>query len=244
MRTIYRDGEPWFVAADVCRALELGTTAKALERLDEDERGMSLIHTLGGEQAMSIVNEPGLYSLVLGSRKPEAKVFKRWITHEVIPDIRKHGMYATPATVDKMLGDPDVMIALLTEYKQQKQMLIESKQIIEEQKPLVEFAETVCKSADVILMRDMAKLMCQQHINIGEKRLFKILRGHNILMSDNSPYQSYIDRGYFQVRESYRNTPYGTTILTKTTLVTPKGQVWLVGKVSEWMPISEREEIS
>ena len=88
------DGEPWFVAVDVCRALEIGDTHKAVSRLDEDEKGRSSIPTLGGDQDLLIVNEPGLYTLVLGSRKPEAKTFKRWITHEVIPSIRKSGSYS------------------------------------------------------------------------------------------------------------------------------------------------------
>ncbi len=102
IRAIERNGEPWFVAADVCRALDLCDTSKALDRLDDDEKGTSLIRTLGGEQKMNIVNEPGLYTLVLGSRKPEAKAFKRWITHEVIPSIRKHGVYLSPEIVDKL----------------------------------------------------------------------------------------------------------------------------------------------
>lgn len=91
VRTVQKDGEPWFVAADVCRALEVGEAHVAMRRLDDDEKGRFSIPTLGGNQEMSIVNEPGLYSLVLGSRKPEAKSFKRWITHEVIPSIRRHG---------------------------------------------------------------------------------------------------------------------------------------------------------
>lgn len=93
VRTIVKDDEPWFVATDVCKALEIRDTWNALQRLDEDEKGTCSISTLGGEQAMSIINEPGLYSLVLGSRKPEAKAFKRWITHDVIPTIRKTGGY-------------------------------------------------------------------------------------------------------------------------------------------------------
>jgi anti-repressor protein len=105
---------------------------------------------------------------------------------------------------------------------------------IEEQKPLVEFADKVTKSCDNILIRDMAKLLCDQKINIGEKRLYKLLRCRNILMDDNTPYQSYIDRGYFYIKESTYNTPYGEKITT-TTLVTPKGQVWLVSKVKEWL---------
>lgn len=95
VRIVIQNDEPWFVAADVCKVLEIGNSRMALERLDNDEKGVSSIDTLGGTQKMSIINEPGLYTLVLGSRKPEAKDFKRWITHEVIPSIRKHGMYAT-----------------------------------------------------------------------------------------------------------------------------------------------------
>lgn len=112
VRSVLKDGEPWFVAADVCKALEIGTTAKALERLDPDEKGMNLIHTLGGKQKMSVVSESGLYSLILGSRKPEAKAFKRWITHEVIPSIRKHGAYVTDTVLDQMDEHPE----LISEY--------------------------------------------------------------------------------------------------------------------------------
>lgn len=105
-----KDGEPWFVAADVCRALEMSDVSMSLRRLDDDEKGTSSICTLGGQQEMSIVNEPGLYALVLGSRKPEAKAFKRWITHEVIPTIRKHGAYMTPEKLEEALLNPDTPI--------------------------------------------------------------------------------------------------------------------------------------
>ena len=98
IRTLNLNGEPWFVAADVCKALELGNPSMTVERLDDDEKGISTIDTLGGKQCMAIINEPGLYSLVITSRKPEAKAFKRWITHEVIPAIRKHGAYISPNT--------------------------------------------------------------------------------------------------------------------------------------------------
>lgn len=105
-----KDGEPWFVAADVCRALEISNSRDAMSRLDADEKGVALTDTLGGKQEMSIVNEPGLYTLVLGSRKQEAKAFKRWITHEVIPTIRKHGAYMTPEKVEEVLMNPDTPI--------------------------------------------------------------------------------------------------------------------------------------
>ena len=96
VRVVQVDGEPWFVAADVCRALEISNSRDAVARLDDDEKGVGSTDTLGGKQGMQIINEPGLYTLVLGSRKPEAKAFKRWVTHEVLPTIRKTGSYKTP----------------------------------------------------------------------------------------------------------------------------------------------------
>lgn len=113
VRTLERDGEPWFVAVDVCRALEINQAGRACERLDDDEKGVNLIHTLGGDQELIIVSEPGLYSLVLGSRKPEAKAFKRWIVHDVIPSIRKHGAYMTPDKLTETLTRPESVIELL-----------------------------------------------------------------------------------------------------------------------------------
>ena len=117
LRTVMVDGEPWFVAADVCRALELGNTAQALTRLDVDEKGVILNDTPGGKQEMSTVNEPGFYSLVLGSRKPEAKAFKRWVTHEVLPALRKTGRYtmpnAEPELPDKYMAHMEKLTALL-----------------------------------------------------------------------------------------------------------------------------------
>lgn len=118
VRTLERDGEPWFVAVDVCTALEIGNPTMALGRLDEDEK-MTLNSTeghsgsRGGAQVMNIINEPGLYSLVLGSRKPEAKAFKRWIVHDVIPSIRKHGAYMTPDKLTETLTRPESVIELL-----------------------------------------------------------------------------------------------------------------------------------
>lgn len=111
VRTLEKDGEPWFIAVDVCKALEL--TATATRRLDDDEKGLHSTQTLGGNQEMVIINEPGLYSLVLGSRKPEAKAFKRWIVHDVIPSIRKHGAYMTPDKLTETLTRPESVIELL-----------------------------------------------------------------------------------------------------------------------------------
>ena len=112
VRTLNLNGEQWFVAADVCKALELGNPSMTVERLDDDEKGISTIDTLGGKQRMAIINEPGLYSLVITSRKPEAKAFKRWITHEVIPAIRKHGAYMTKSVLEQVLENPELVLLM------------------------------------------------------------------------------------------------------------------------------------
>ncbi len=123
VRVISRDGEPWFVAADVCRAMEIGNPTQACARLDDDEKSTTLISNESAATGMNIaviVNEPGLYSLVLGSRKKEAKQFKRWVTHEVIPAIRKHGGYLTKEATEKALQDPDFIIRLATALKEER----------------------------------------------------------------------------------------------------------------------------
>lgn len=126
VRTTIIGGEPWFVAADVCKALELADGHKSVALLDEDEKGWHSMPTLGGEQKVSVINEPGLYSLVLRSRKPEAKAFKRWITHEVLPSIRQNGIYATDDVIDQILDNPDFGIALLQKLKDERAARVEA----------------------------------------------------------------------------------------------------------------------
>lgn len=137
--------------------------------------------------------------------------------------------------LEEAWNTPEMVMARAIKMAENKIKLLETQ--IEEQKPLILFAETVTKSCDNILMRDMAKLCCDQKISIGEKRLYKILRNNEVLMCDNTPYQSYIDRQYFVVKESSFNTPYGEK-LSKTTLVTPKGQIWIIGKLKDWLDIN------
>lgn len=165
VRTVIKDNEPWFVAADVCKALEISNTADALKRLDDDEK-MTIDSTdshfgqRGGAQSMNIVNEPGLYSLVLGSRKPEAKEFKRWITHEVIPSIRKYGMYAT----DELLANPDFAIQVFQQLKAEREArrALETKNAIQEQQiaelqPKATYYDMVLKCRDAVPTSIIAK---------------------------------------------------------------------------------------
>lgn len=121
VRTVVKDGEPWFVVKDVCDVLDITNNRDALGRVDDDERGVVSTDTPGGVQKLQAVNEYGLYSLILGSRKPEAKEFKRWITHDVIPSIRKHGAYMTPATLDEFIANPNFGIKLLTSLQEERE---------------------------------------------------------------------------------------------------------------------------
>ncbi len=224
VRTILIDGEPWFVAKDVCEVLEHTNSRMALERLDEDEKGVSSIYTPGGIQQMAIVNEPGLYSLILGSRKPEARAFKRWITHEVIPSIRKTGAYVVPKTLPEAL-----------------RLAAELAEKIEQQKPLVSFAETCAASKDSVLIRELAKIASKNGIIIGEKRLYQRLRTWGLIFPySTEPYQEYVDRGYFEVTQSNKEVVSGKVKLFKVTRVTPKGQIYILDRLrKEALNLSE-----
>ena len=229
VRTALINNEPWFVAADVCRALDIAPTAT--RRLDDDEKGLRSTQTLGGMQEIVIINEPGLYSLVLGSRKPEAKAFRRWITHEVIPAIRKTGGYI--AGEENMTDDELVAKALLitTEKLKQREARIAALNAqIEEDRPYTRFGKSISASDAAILLGDFAKVAANSGIPIGRNRLFKWLRDNKYLMPDNKPYQRYVDQGVFAVKESKVFTGFEETIRT-TTLVTGKGQKYLMERL-------------
>lgn len=215
IRTLMIDGEPWFVAKDICAALELGTTSKALERLDEDEKGVNSILTLGGNQNISVVSESGLYSLVLGSRKKEAKAFKRWVTHEVIPSIRKHGAYLTPQKIEDALLNPDVIINLALQLKAEKQKNAELT-------AKAAYYDAVAGASGSTNFRDTAKML-----GISEKKFIETVLGKKYCYraADKKivPYSQYMVAGWFEVREVYYGSPEDPhcTIQTR---ITPYGR--------------------
>lgn len=232
VRTIQKDGEPWFVLKDVCQVLDLGSPHKVAERLDPDEKGRNLIPTPGGDQEMTIINESGLYNVILRSDKPEAKPFRKWVTSEVLPTIRRHGMYATPDTVEKMLADPDTTIKLLETIKQERAARLALEAQAEADKPKVLFADAVSASHSSILVGDLAKLLRQNGVEIGQNRLFRFLREKGYLCSQgeryNLPTQRSMDRGWFQVKETTINQPDGSIRITRTVKVTGKGQQYFI----------------
>ena len=191
IRTTVKDGRPLFSTKDVCDVLGIGNVTDAMCRLDEDEREFDSIETLGGKQQLAFVTEAGLYSLVLGSRKPDAREFKRWVTHDILPSIRKHGMYATPATVEAMLADPDTMIKTLTALKEERAKVA----VLQ---PKADFYDAVTASDDWISMDKVAKVL---NLGYGRNTMFAKLRGLGILDGDNYPYQRYVDRGHFRLIE-------------------------------------------
>lgn len=137
VRTVVKDGNVWFVAKDVCGILEIGNPSQALNRLDNDEKNTIILNEGIGNPNKTVVNEPGLYALILGSRKSEAKAFKRWVTHEVLPSIRKHGAYMTPETIEKTLSNPDFIIQLATKLKEEQQARAELEEKVIEMEPKV-----------------------------------------------------------------------------------------------------------
>ena len=233
VRTIQKDGEPWFVLRDVCNVLGISHVKDTADRLDQDEVGQTeVIDSLGRKQTATIINESGLYNVILRSDKPEAKPFRKWVTSEVLPTIRRHGMYATPDTVEKMLADPDTTIKLLETIKQERAARLALEAQAEADKPKVLFADAVSASHTSILVGDLAKLLRQNGVDIGQNRLFSFLREKGYLCSQgeryNLPTQRSMDRGWFQVKETTINQPNGSVRITRTVKVTGKGQQYFI----------------
>lgn len=229
VRVLEQGGEPWFVAKDVCECLAISKHRDAISRLDADERGSFKVDTLGGKQEMATVNEYGLYSLVLSSRKPEAKEFKRWITHEVIPSIRKYGSFnmAIPRTL------PDALNAYAREIEAHQK----TQALLEAQRPKVLFADSVAASHTSILVGELAKILHQNGVkNMGQNRLFTWMRNNGYLISRkgtdyNSPTQKAMELGLFQIKETVVSHADGHTSISKTTKVTGKGQQYFINKL-------------
>ncbi len=234
IRTIEKDGEPWFVGKDVAAALGYEKPTDAVRKhVDVEDRGISKMETPSGAQETTIINESGLYSLVLSSKLPTAKKFKRWVTSEVIPSIRKHGGYLTPDKLEEVLLKPDTLIQLAQNLKaeQEKRRALEVK--MEEQKPKVLFAESVEVAKTSILIGELAKLLKQNGINIGQNRLFEWLRNNGYLIrrqgSDyNMPTQRAMEMGLFEIKETTITHSDGHIHVSKTPKVTGKGQVYFV----------------
>lgn len=222
------NGEPWFVAKDVCDIL--GTATKDLRNIlesDEITNVDSIDIAQNGGKAPLIISEPGLYRLVMKSRKPEAKEFQRWVTHEVLPSIRKHGAYMTQQTLDKALTSPDFLIQLATKLKEEQEK-------VKELEPKARFADAVAASDGTCLIGELAKMLRQNGLDISQNRLFEILRQDGYLgktgSNRNMPTQKAMDLGLFRIKETAITHSDGHVTINRTSKVTSKGQTYFVSR--------------
>lgn len=235
LRSTLIDGQPYFAAKDVCDVLELTNPTVSIQRLDADEVTKLNLGGLYGET--NFVNEPGLYSLILGSRKPEAKQFKRWITHEVIPSIRKTGGYMIPQTM------PETLRLLATEIEKNQAIEAENERLalqastlelqVEQDKPKTIFADAVSTSNDSILVGQLATILKQNGVNIGQTRLFNFLREEGYLCKSgerrNLPTQKAMELKLFEVKEFTVHGNSGIRV-KNTPKVTGRGQIYFINK--------------
>lgn len=233
IRIVEENGKVWFCGSDVAKALGYSNTKDAIAR---HCKGVVKRDTLtnGGVQSLSFIPEGDVYRLITHSKLPTAQKFESWVFDEILPTIHKHGAYMTGETLEKALTSPDFLIELATKLKEEQAKRIELESKIEEDKPKVLFAQAVETSKSTILVGDLAKILRQNGVNIGQRRLFDWLRDNGYLMkagsSRNLPTQSAMDAGLFEIKESTVNNPDGSIRINKTTKVTGKGQTYFVNK--------------
>ena len=235
IRTITKDDEPMFCLADVCKALEISNVGNVKQRLSEKGIHTADTPTKGGLQKMIFINEANLYKTIFQSRKDSAERFTEWVTSEVLPSIRKNGGYiAGQETLsDEELLSKALMVAQ-RKIEEKNNIIAMQDSRIQEMVPKEIFADAVATSHTSILIGDLAKLICQNGYQIGQKRLFDWLRENGYLVkngsSKNMPLQRYVEQGLFEVKERNVQNPDGSVRITRTTKVTGKGQVYFINK--------------
>lgn len=234
--------EPLFCLADVCNVIGIANARNVRSRLEEDDvHQMDTIDSLGRNQQVTFITESGLYDVIIRSDSEKAKPFRKWVTSEVLPSIRKHGAYMTQETLEKALTSPDFLIQLATNLKEEKQKRIEAEQKAEvaEQKiqqdaPKVLFADAVSTSQRSCFVAELAKILQQNGVNIGQNRLFSWMRENGYLCQKgdyyNQPTQKAMKLGLFELKKTSITKPDGSVLVTTTTKVTGKGQIYFVEK--------------
>ena len=232
VRVVMVNNEPYFVAKDIATVLGYKDPKNTVKNRCKRGRVSQIPHPQNPDKTLdvTVIPESDIYRLIMGSKLKSAQKFENWVMDEVLPSIRKHGAYMTNEVIERTLTDPDYLIQLATALKEERQARLVAEQKIEEQKPLVDFANQVSDTTSLIDMNQMAKLLKDENIPIGRNRLFEILRQKEILRNNNEPYQRYIESGYFKVKEGTYETPYGTKAYVKT-FVTGKGQIWITEKL-------------
>ena len=239
IRTMAIDNEPWFVGKDIASILGYTDTFGAIKKhVDEEDKQNCQNNSFETPRGMTIINESGLYSLILSSKLPKAKEFKRWVTSEVLPAIRKHGAYMTEQTLEQALTSPDFLIKLATELKTERAKRAELEAENTEMKPHAILGKAITTANTSILIGDFAKILRQNGVNIGAKRLFQWLREHGYLIrrkgSDwNMPTQKSMELKLFEIKESVHIDGNGCNIIARTPKITGRGQSYFVNKFLE-----------
>jgi len=222
-------GAAWFIAADACRILGIGRPQDSVRHLDDDERGRCLVDTPSGTQEMLIVSEPGLYSLILRSRRSEAKAFKRWITHEVLPSIRRTGAYAVPHQARAMpaLGSPEGILALAEAYHDAAKQLVGAQQRVSEMEPAAAAWDVLAEAKGDYSLRDAAHILNRDPaISMGQNRLMRLLRDEGMVDRKGVPYAKH-ERHLVERPVSYSHPHTGEPVLTSQIRITPDGLAYL-----------------
>lgn len=231
VRTVVQGEDVWFVAKDVCEVLEIKNTTQAMQKLDPEERTM---FNIGRQGETNIVNESDLYSLIMTSRKPQAKAFKKWVTSEVLPSIRKHGAYMTDQVLEQAVTNPDFMIGILTNLKEEQAKRIEAERKVLQQQPLVTFAEACMQSDKSLKVSEVAKLAAKHNVKIGQRQLFAKLREWELMFKRSTePTQKAVERELFEVAQGVKEKPNGEAFTWTTTYVTPKGQAYIIDRLKK-----------
>ncbi|WP_318582905.1 phage antirepressor [Bacillus paranthracis] len=232
VRTVMQGEDVWFIAKDVAEVLEFSDTNAMTRHLDEDE--LMSVKLTGMNMKSTLMNESGLYSAILRSRKPQAKAFKKWVTSEVLPSIRKHGAYMTDQVLEQAITNPDFAIGLLTKLKEEKEKLAAAQQQIVQQQPLVTFAKACMQSNESLKVSEVAKLAAKHNIKIGQRQLFTKLREWNLIFKRSTePTQSAVEKGYFEIAQGVKQKPNGEPFTWTTTYVTPKGQAYIIDRLKK-----------
>lgn len=226
------DGEPRFVLADLCKVLNIGNPSDVSRRLSETMKGVDQIDTPGGRQKVTVVTEAGMYSVVLRSDKPEAVQFQEWVTTEVLPSIRKHGVYMTPDTLEKVLTDPDLLIRLATDLKNERAARAELEAKVAEDAPMTRFGRTLAASDGDLLVKQVAAAITAEGVRISQPTLFTWLRDHGWLCRNrgrlwNAPTQWALDKGFLRASVTLIATNHGSEEKT-TPKITAAGQADLI----------------
>jgi anti-repressor protein len=231
VRTVMIDGEPWFIGKDVAVALGYLDSDQAIRNhVDDEDKLTRQINGLGQSRNMKLINESGLYSLIMASKLDAAKKFKRWVTKEVLPSIRKHKIYAT----DDLLENPDLAIQALQRLKREREQKRQLENKIESDQIYTDFGRSISNVEDGILIGEYAKLLKSDGVEIGQNKLFEWMRGNGYLIRagkrKNSPAQKYLEMDLFSLTEKIIHTRKGKKIIT-TTLITGKGQLYFYKKL-------------